>query len=309
MRTRNVAIVTLLIGCRATPLAPSPSTCAGLAGSADPFVHVVVVTHSEAPSSVADCLLDPEDCHPDYREPLVWSVAEPVVRALADNLAEDGRAWSFQTEADFAEAAVDAGSDVLVQVAALGHEITPHTHGNRADVATWIRRAGVEPGTVAGGFVYEPPEAADWAELVDPVYGTLDPSTPWQATTLWGAATVDHAGVDDGSSGVWRPATNDAFYEDRPGNLPYVGSYTGDVAGVRALVDLVRSGGGEPGGFYTAAVMSDLHRLIRRGKLPTFLTELNTLGDVEDGLRWETITETAEAWGTCGGDPGPVASD
>lgn len=307
MRARTVAIAPLLVACRAAP--PTPSPCEGLAGSATPFVRVVVVTHSEVPSTFSECLADPDNCHPDYQDPFVWSVAEPVVRSLAETLADAGRVWSFQTDTNFAEAAVSAVSDVVVRVAELGHEVTPHTHGNRADVATWIRRAGVEPATVAGGILYAPPESADWAELAGPVTGALDPETPWQATVLWGAATLGHEGVDDTSSGVWRPSTTDTFYTDRPGNLPYVGGYTGDVSDVYTLADRVRSGGGEPGGFYTAAVMTDLHRLIQRDALPTFLGELAALDDVEDGLRWETIAETAEAWAVCGADPGPVAPE
>ncbi len=276
-----------------------------------PFpIYVTVVMHTEDPPTNPDFTRD-HDTYILWRDALV---------EFAELLHSFGAAFDYQCEWTFPAASVMFDhSDVMENTAGLnvlkylhdvlGVSIDPHSHEriyNYADVAELIRRAGVEPSEVVGGFLYWPPDNRQgWEKFREPLRGRMFPEATWTGRILWGAATAGHKGPDLFASGVWRPKDRYHFTAHDPESpLIYIGSYrrtTMRAGGLFELVDLAKRGELDPEGMYTVSIFV-AHGVVARGGrefLERFAAQvLDPIRDLEGkGLvRWATLPEIARIW-------------
>jgi hypothetical protein len=224
-------------------------------------VYVQFVSHNEEPNSRQPDYLNNQAFYLDNRETLV---------ELVNLFAAYGVAYDFQTDWNFLQAvarydvgsvtASTGGMNVIQWMASMGVSIDPHAHEskyNYADVAALIASLGVEPSAVVGGFLYQPVASADWERFLDgALAGRAIAGASWDPAILWGAATGQHQGDDDETSGVWRPADAAHFSTDDPSSdLVYVGNCTSTYEGLEQLIGDIESARVPAGGFYTASIM------------------------------------------------------
>lgn len=271
-----------------------------------PPLHLTVVSHNEEPSAG----------RPDYTaDPTYYLQNRGLVKLLAETVTSRGATYNFQSDWNYLEAVAlyDVGGVVtntngknIVRWMRedLGVEVDPHAHEtqyNYADVAYLIQQLGVTPSKNVGGFLFDPPDNPQgWEQHIAGISGTVYPGYFWQADQLWGAATFQHQGDDDKSSGIWRPKDRYNFYVDDPNQrLLYVGAGCGAEAGVLKLLDDIQAGRVPADGFYTANLM-----MIQDWLTPQSITALGSFIDslapyvAQGRVRWSTLTETAGLWRT-----------
>ena len=278
---------------------------------AGPFpIYVTVVMHTEDPPTNPNFTRD-RDTYLRWRDALV---------EFAELLHRYGAAFDYQCEWTFPAAAATydkgdvtantEGLNVLKYLHdVLGVSIDPHAHEriyNYADVAELIRRTGVEPSQVVGGFLYWPPDnRQNWERFREPLQGRMFPEAIWTGRILWGAGTAGHRGPDLFASGVWRPKDRYHFITHDPESpLIYIGSWrrtTMRAGGLFELVELGRKGELDPEGVYTVSIFVAHGVVVRGGE--EFLAKftdavLEPVGElVEEGLvRWATLPEIARIW-------------
>lgn len=224
-------------------------------------VYVTFVSHNEEPNGRQPDYLNNEAFYLENRE---------VLRQLVELLTANGAAYDFQTDWNFLQAvakydtpevrATTGGMNIVQWMASLGVSIDPHAHESRynyADVAALIQSLGVDASAVVGGFLYQPVASADWERFLDgSLAGKVYPATSWDPSILWGAATSQHRGDDDTTSGVWRPQDAAHFSTDDPdSDLVYVGNCTSTAEGLDDLLADIESGNAPESNFYTASIM------------------------------------------------------
>ena len=276
-----------------------------------PFpIYVTVVMHTEDPPTNPDFTRD-RGTYLQWRDALV---------GFAELLREFGAAFDYQCEWTFpAAAAMFDEGDVTANTGGLnvlkylhdvlGVSIDPHAHEriyNYADVAEFIRRTGVVPSQVVGGFLYWPPDNRQgWEKFREPIRGRMFPEATWTGRILWGAGTAGHRGPDLFASGIWRPKDRYHFIAHDPESpLIYIGSYrrtTMRAGGLFELVDLAKRGELDPEGMYTVGIFVAHGVVVRGGE--EFLSRfryavLEPIAElVEEGLvRWATLPEIARIW-------------
>src|SRR3990170_5765608 len=208
---------------------PSPGASASL-----PPLHLTIVSHNE----------EPLGGRPDYTADLAYYLQNrDLVKLLAETIASRGATYNFQSDWNYLKAVAmydvgtvttnTAGKNIVRWMREdLGVEVDPHAHEtqyNYADVAYLIGQLGVSPSNNVGGFLYDPPDNAQgWEQHANGISGSVYPSYFWRADNLWGAATYQHLGNDDKSSGIWRPKDRYNFYVDDPNQrLLYIGGWDG----------------------------------------------------------------------------------
>jgi len=271
-----------------------------------PAVHLTVVSHNEEPAGG----------RPDYTADINYYLSNrKLVKQLAETITSRGAKYNFQSDwnyltavAMFDTGAVTANTNgkniVRWMKEDLGVEVDPHAHEsqyNYADVAYLIGQLGVTPSKNVGGFLYDPPDNPQgWEQHEAGVYGTVYPSYFWRADNLWGAATYLHQGIDDASSGMWRPKDRYNFYvDDTTQRLAYIGRGCGGLAGLVQLVDDIQTGKAPSTGFYTANLM-----LIQDWMDSVSIAQLGATIDslapsvAQGRIVWSTLSQTANNWKT-----------
>jgi hypothetical protein len=277
------------------------------ASTEKPFpIYVTIVMHNEDPPTNPDFTQD--------RETYIWSRTQLL--KFASLLQEYGAAFDWQSEWCFLTAvrmydqgdvvADTEGKNIVRWLHDLGVSIDPHSHErhyNYADVAELIRRLGVEPSRVVGGFLYWPPDNRQgWEKFQTPLRGNVFPDAVWEAEILWGAGTAGHKGPDLFASGVWRPKDRYHFVTHDPDQpLIYIGSYKRaamQMGGLPELVRLAQEGELDPDGLYTVTIF--VPQMMLTDEFITRFEEqvLRPIQGMEqEGLvRWATLPEIAEIW-------------
>jgi hypothetical protein len=281
---------------------PTPAETSAANSSGLPVLYITFVSHNEENGRY----LEDRAIYLRNRALLV-----DLVRALTSK----GATYNWQSDWNFLKAveANDTG-DVVSSTGGLnvvqwmdgqpGMEIDPHAHEhtyNYADVAYLIDGLGVTPSRTVGGFLFSPPDNPQgWEQHKEGISGRQYPNYFWQADVLWGAATQNHLGADDPSSGIWRPLDKNHFTTDDPnGRLIYIGGCAGGSAGAPLLLEDIASGRAPADGFYTATVM------INQGKLDQAAIKqaaefIDSLSDeVAAGrVQWVTLSQMAQLWRT-----------
>ena len=277
-------------------------------GTTKPFpIYVTIVMHNEDPPTNPDFTEDKETY-------LRWRNALVEFAKLVHRY---GAAFDWQSEWCFLSAAAmydvgevvanTGGKNVVRYLRDLGVSIDPHSHEriyNYADVAELIRRLGVEPSQVVGGFLYWPPDNPQgWEKFREPIRGRMFPGATWTGRILWGAGTAGHKGPDLFASGVWRPRDRYHFITHDPDSpLIYVGSWrrtTMQAGGLFELVELARRGELDPRGMYTAGIFVPQGLLVKDDFVERFEKEvLRPVAELAEGglVRWATLPEIAEIW-------------
>ncbi len=282
------------------------STTTGTSPAPGGTLHLTIVSHNEEPSAK----------RPDYLNDRAYYLQNRALLVqLVETISKRGAAYNFQSDWNFLQAVAkydqgDVTSDtsgkniVKWMVEDRGVEVDPHAHESRynyADVADLIQQLGVTPTNTVGGFLFSPPDNPQgWEQHQRGLAGAVFPEYFWHANILWGAATGLHQGVDDHSSGVWRPRDRNSFYTDDPNQaLNYIGGCTRDYDGATALESAIQKKTVPQNGFYTASIMLIQDRLTEQSiqQLGDFID--STAPKVENGsVQWLHLTQVAEEWRT-----------
>ena len=237
-----------------------------------------------------------------------------LLKLLAETITSKGATYNFQSDWNFLKAVAmydvgsvtdDTGGKNIVRWMRedLGVEVDPHAHEtqyNYADVAYLIEQLGVTPSKTVGGFLYDPPDNGQgWEEHIDGLYGSVYPSSFWQADNLWGAATYLHLGNDDKSSGIWRPKDRYNFYVDDPNQrLLYIGGCAN--TGLLQLLDDIETGQAPADGFYTATLFTVAQDYFSQQSIARLGAFIDSLAPyvAQDRVRWVTLSQMADLWRT-----------
>jgi len=269
-------------------------------------LHLTIVSHNEEPSAK----------RPDYLNDRVYYLQNRTLLVqLVETISKRGAAYNFQSDWNFLQAVAKydqgdvtsntSGKNIIKwMVEDRGVQVDPHAHEskyNYADVADLIQQLGVTPTNTVGGFLYSPPDNPQgWEQHQKGEAGVIYPDYFWHANILWGAATGMHQGVDDHSSGVWRPKDHDSFYVDDPGQLlTYIGGCTRDYDGATALLSAIQNKTAPQDGFYTATVMLIQDQLTTQSiqELGDFI-DLTAPAVANGSAQWAHLTQVADAWKT-----------
>ncbi|MEW5702748.1 MAG: hypothetical protein AB1792_11035 [Candidatus Zixiibacteriota bacterium] len=286
------------------------ATAAGALQSASPPalppVFLTIVSHNE----------EPLGGRPDYTADINYYLQNRnLVKLLAETIRSRNAAFNFQSDWNYLKAVAQFDTGVVTantngknivrwMKEDLGVEIDSHAHEtqyNYADVAYLIEQLGITPSKNVGGFLYNPPDNPQgWEQHENGINGWIHPSYFWRADHLWGAATFQHQGEDDRSSGIWRPQDRYSFYTDDPNRrLLYIGGGCGGQPGLVQLLDDIEAERVPADGFYTANLM-----MIQDWMTPQSIVALGSFIDslapvVASGrIIWSTLTQTAQTWRT-----------
>ena len=189
-----------------------------------------------------------------------------------------------------------------------GVQIDTHSHEsegyNYSDVAYLIFQLGVEPAGIVGGFLYYPAASAGWEKFWSPLASSKYPGYTWQAEALWGGGTLNHAGPDDRSFGIWRPKDKNNFWVDNPAsNLPCIGNgeesnNQQSISSIIELIQALESGQAPSGKLYTASYM--VFELSAGSSYDAWNHDLTTLDQyVATGqVVYATLNEVLALWRT-----------
>lgn len=314
-------------GDAAAPDAAAPDAAMADAGAAPApsRIYVTLVSHNEDTATGMNPACTAFFGALDAR----WDANRAATLAIADAVEARGAAWDLQTDVEYLNAVIareGEADNVLRQLASRPSgriAIDAHAHEarmkNYADVANLVERvSGVRNGVV-GGFTSEacrpmdvPP---DWEKFRAPL-APVGLGPDFVATVLTLGASPGHR-CDPGASGVWRPASHEAFYMDDPGQaLPTIGvglaarGLDATVAAIGQLLDDLRMGRLESNRIYTASVtlpQCDFD-LAGGGATPAdveaFIDAVNALDGGDDTIRWATFPQILDLWRTdYGGQP------
>jgi len=265
------------------------AACGGPGRSDLPPVYVSFYSHNEE-SVFWENLVGDGEAYGLYRQDLIARVSLLRERGATLNWGSDHAVLRAMAAHEKGSVLHDTGDrNVLAwMVEDMGVKVDPHGHlttYNYADLAHLIRALGVEPTGVVGGLaLYQCGEQEgevaqqDWLELLEigpdgTIKGRVFPDASWQPAILAQAAMAGH-GLDEYSSGVWRPGGNGDFLtHDENGSLislgqgyPHDGNNVSDTLGsktiwyedagyVRELADKISAGEVAADGFYTAAIL------------------------------------------------------
>jgi hypothetical protein len=269
-----------------------------------PAIYVSIVCQNEEPGNRrADYAANRE----------VYLANRKLVKLLADTVIGRGATLNFQSDWNYLLAVRQfdvgnvttntAGKNMVRWLAEdRGVEIDPRTYEtsyNYADVAWLIEQLGVKPSGIVGAFVLEPPDnPRGWEKYRAAVRGAVFPNHYWQASGLWGGATLSGPGTEEYSSGIWRPRDRSHFSVDDPAQrLIYIGRGQGKPAGIRQLLQEIDDGRAPRDGFYTAAILAvqdwmNEDNLARLGKvIDSFAPEA-----AAGRIRWATLSQVAQIW-------------
>lgn len=326
------ALVTTLVaacdapaGATAGPdAATSPDAPAGpgdAAGGAPPTrIYATVVSHNEEDSNAA-CKSGPN------HDPAKYAANRALLRQLAEGVVARGAAYDHQDEWLWLSRVADptyetpalqaetGGKNIVAYLAGLDParvsiDVHHHPSGlggeNHADVAGRLAQLGVTEHGVVGGFLFAPAQSAE----VDAMRGYATTGmvstkawggvrTTWRPRVLWGGGTAGHTG-DSPASGVWRPASNAAFYVDDPTSpLPNVGHYQGnlDFTGLTDLLAAYQAGALPAGRMYTVTLMVNQCELTADGVAAVLAAIDRAAPAVAAGyLAWRTIPAIVDEW-------------
>ncbi len=215
--------------------------------------------------------------------------------------------WTFLSEVetyDQGDVTADTDGKNLIRYFAenLGVSVDPHAHESRyniADVAWMISRLAVTPSVVVGGFIYSPPEDANWERFSQPIQGVRFPSSSWTGSLLWGGATQGHKGNDDRSSGIWRPESSHYFYRHNPaGIITQIGGGQRDYEGLLELLACQEAGQLSEGGMYTTSIFLSQQESFTPATRLIVANQISALQTYVDSGRliWATLPEMADIW-------------
>ena len=274
--------------------------------SALPPISLTIVSHNE----------ESGDGRPDYTADLGYYLQNrALVKLLAETITSRGATYNFQSDWNYLKAVAmyDVGSVtantggkniVRWMKEDLGVEVDPHAHEtqyNKADVAYLIEQLGVTPSKNVGGFLYDPPDNRQgWEQHAAGVYGRVYPSYFWRADHLWGAATEQHLGNDDKSSGIWRPQDRYNFYaDDANQRLLYIGGCS-SRPGLERLLGDIETGRAPADGFYTANLAVPPQDWMTAQDVAQLGSYIDSLAPMvaQGRVRWVTLTQMAELWRT-----------
>jgi hypothetical protein len=288
-----------------TPLSFSDGGSHPLRAAPLPPVYVTVFTHNEEPLAG----------RPDYTVDLNYYLQNrALLKLLAETITSRGATYNFESDWNYLKAvAMYDGGSVTDNTAGknivrwmkedLGVEVDPHAHEtqyNYADVAYLIEQLGVTPSKNVGGFLYDPPDNGQgWEKHINGIYGSVYPSYFWRADNLWGAATAQHLGNDDKSSGIWRPKDRYNFYMDDPNQrLLYIGGCTN--LALPQLLEDIQTGRAPADGFYTATLFTAAQDHFTQQSIAQLGSFIDSLAPyvAQGRVRWVTLTEMAGLWQT-----------
>jgi hypothetical protein len=213
------------------------------------------------------------ECDPVVTDQAGYLANRALTRKFAEMIVTHQAAWDMQSDYQYLEAvqawdtdtekASTDGKNLIQYLAELSPDrIVLDAHGhtetggpNYADISYLHELLGAPRNGVVGGFIYDPTESETWTQFETITTGRVNPAVAWASDILWGGGTLNHQGVDDTSSGVWRPKDASNFYVDDPGaHLVNIGAYWGNPEGLTDLLDKLHSGRLEQGRMYTAAI-------------------------------------------------------
>lgn len=267
-------------------------------------IYVSVASHNEEPSVR----------QPDYvkDEDLFWESRSALIE-FATMLHEEGVMYNWQSDWNFLQAIEQYdtgtpetnGKNVAVWLQEdLGFEIDPHAHESKysyADVAYLMEKIGLEPSHIAGGFLAAPIEDSKVDYLNAPIEGMIYDTT-WTAETMWGGGTglhIDEEGL--WTSGIWRPASNEAFYTDDANAIPNIGNYQRTWEGLEKLLTAYENGELDPEKIYTITIMNDQRNFYEEpGYTEAFREQIQKFQsyEAEGVIAWTGLSEVLEIWET-----------
>ena len=269
-------------------------------------IYVCIVMHNEDPPT-----------NPDFASNRTEYLRSREMLVKFTNLIHNyGAAFDWQSEWNFLEAVwrYDKGDvtlstnglNIVQYLSSLDISVDPHSHErvyNYADVAELIRRLGVEPSDVVGGFLYYPPDNRQgWEKFQMEICGAIYTDKCWKGNILWGASTAGHRGPDCFASGIWKPKDRYHFLtHDASQTLIYVGSYRRSLSilgGLPELIRLFEEGTIDRTKMYTVTIFvsqqtisDDLLRFLESNVLKP-ITQYVSEGKVE----WATLPEMVQIW-------------
>lgn len=267
-------------------------------------IYVSVFTHVEQPNGkdTPDFLTD---------ENAFWEQRNLVV-AFAEMLYAKKIGYNYQPDWTFIEAAVQYdhgtentnGKNFLQYIAEdLNVAVDPHNHTgqsryNYADVAYVIKKLGVEPSGVVGGFLAAPASASILETFWTPIHGNVYDYT-WTATLLWGGATSGHQDEESiWASGIWKPKNAEHFMEhDENAPLPVIGGYRTDWEGLDALLAKQTNGELEAGKIYTISINAH-QKVLSNEYIEEFAEKIESYQSAtEEGkIQWVTFQDAYKIW-------------
>jgi hypothetical protein len=271
-----------------------------------PTVYLTVITHNE----------EPLNGRVDYTADLSYYLQNrTLLKSLAETITSRHATYNFQSDWNYLKAVAmfDVGS-VTADTSGknivrwmkedLGVEVDPHAHEtqyNYADVAYLIEQLGVTPSKNVGGFLYDPPDNPQrWEKHAAGLTGAVYPSYFWRADHLWGAATEQHLGNDDKSSGIWRPQDRYNFYVDDPAQrLVYIGGCE-SRPGLERLLGDIETGAAPADGFYTANLAVPPQDWLTAQDIAQLGAYIDSLAPLvaQGRVQWVTLSQMAEIWAT-----------
>ncbi len=277
-----------------------------------PVLYLSFLSHNEEPNLAKN--------RPDWTaDEAFYKENRALLREFVKTITKAGAAFTFQSDWNYlmatqmfetADVTTDTdGLSILHWMKAAGVQIDPHAHEsshNYADVAYLLTANGLEPTKVVGGFLYDPPNNFQgWEKHIDGLNGDQYPSYFWQADILWGAATLNHQGNDETSSGIWRPKDRYNFTEhDDAQRLLYVASCDSRFSGVKKLLADFDADAAPADGFYTASIMypQDFMTSQTIEEIAGIIAQLQPRVDAGQVV-WATINEQVAAWENAGSVP------
>lgn len=284
--------------------------------------HVVLMTHIEdnRPQGASGTDAHRED----------YLLVRRILVDFARRMHEEDVQWVLQPDWTMLEAALEYERGALLDSTdgvnawaymqdELGVRIDPHSHENRgrnySDVACLLDRLGVGGSTVIGGHIWDPDDALfqEWDRFRAPVNGQQGPCRDfaWRGDILIGAGTPNHIN-DRVHTGVWHPASRDAFFDHDPsGNITAIGSWAvmydvdvedrpgAFVRDVETLLDLQESGTVSPDTLLTANWNIGLLNLDTPAAMEQVITEaVRPLAEMQAAgeIRVTDFQEIVDVW-------------
>jgi len=280
-----------------------------------PAIYVSFVSHNErSPHLYCDSVTTDQSAYLDNRS---------LTAEFAQLIVDHNAAWDMQSDYQYLDAVQQWDSDSVmnqtdhVNIIRYLSTLSPshivvdaHAHDlsgpNYADVVYMLQTMGAVDHGVVGGFDYQS-TAGDWPKFESPLAGSVFPDVAWNAEILWGAATLDHLGKDDVTSGIWHPDPDTFYTNNESEPLVYVGGYnpnyrnledyTHAFDGLDDLLSKLKSGTLSAFNIYTVTVFFDQCSM-SQDMVDFFSTKISGYeAEVAAGnIYWRTIPDMVQAW-------------
>ena len=223
-----------------------------------------------------------------------WPQDTETFLAFLQQTTDAGIRWSIGGDIGWLEGDSRA-QEIVTRSAAMGVEWDVHAHKveDLAKVASILSAWGAAPTNVVSGMLI-----ADFDTLRQPL---TYQGAAWTPQIVWGGVQCPghREGCDDLSVSIYHPASSADFYADDPnGNLIKIGGGAHTLEGAESLAAVIANGQyNYPVIGYTIMVEPETLRIARSAT--DDVNAILAFAARMDGysfVRWQTISETAQAW-------------